>query len=73
MLFKILQGLLDRGILFTYACRIAKYEIEQKDHRKCMNSFFSYARQLQTLREGIKTDEQKEIFTTSRKNIDLVK
>ena len=27
-----------------------------------MNSFFSYARQLQTLREGIKTDEQKEIF-----------
>ena len=27
-----------------------------------MNSFFSYARHLQTLREGIKTDEQKEIF-----------
>ena len=28
-----------------------------------MNSFFSYARQLQTLREGIKTDEQKEIWS----------
>ena len=27
-----------------------------------MSSFFSYARQLQTVREGIKADEQKEIF-----------
>ena len=57
-----LQGLLERSILFDFACRVAKYEVEQKDVRKCMNSFFSYARQLQTLREGIKTDEQKEIF-----------
>ena len=58
----MIQGLLPRGILFHFACSIAKYEIEAKDNGKCMSSFFSYARQLQTLREGIDTDGQKEIF-----------
>ena len=58
----ILQGLLDRSILFNFGCRIARYQIEEKDHRKCMTSFFSYARQLGGLREKIETNEQKEIF-----------
>ena len=50
------------SILFNFGCRIARYQIEQKDHRKCMTSFFSYARQLGGLREKIETPEQKEIF-----------
>ena len=60
--YQSFQGLLDRTVLFSFACRMARYKIEEKDHRKCMLSFYSYARQLSTMRERITKLYKKEEF-----------
>jgi len=56
------QGLLDRKNLFTFAVHIAQFTIGPEDWLKCQTSFFSFARELSTLRDGINTAEQKEMF-----------
>ena len=36
--------------------------VSLQDQRLCMRSFYSFARQLGTIRDGISTNEQKEMF-----------
>ena len=57
-----MQGLLDRKTCFKYACNVARYVVPDQDINKCMTSFYSYARELSNMREGIKSSEQKSMF-----------
>ncbi|TRY71890.1 hypothetical protein TCAL_12111, partial [Tigriopus californicus] len=56
------QGLLNRNVVFRVGAYISKYRIEDADWKKSLNSFFSFARQLASVREGLGTLEQKETF-----------
>ena len=57
-----LQGLLDRKSLFKFAIHIAQFKIQPEDWSKCQSSFYGYARELFTLREGIAELENKQLF-----------
>ena len=58
----VLQGLLDRKSLFKFAIHIAQFKIQPEDWSKCQSSFYGYARELFTLREGIAELENKQLF-----------
>lgn len=56
------QGLLEKSILFDFAGRMARYRIPPADKKKCMVSFYSYARQIASIREKITLTYKKEEF-----------
>ena len=56
------QGLLDKTTLFNFGCRMARYRIPEHEHRKCLVSFYSYARQIASIREKIALTFKKEEF-----------
>lgn len=58
----LFQGLLDRKSLFRFAVHIAQFKIQPDDWNKCQTSFYGYARELATLRDGLSSAEQKEMF-----------
>ncbi len=57
-----LQGLLNKLMIFSFACHISNFDIAEEDRKRCLRSFFMFARQLSSIREGIKDSEQKEEF-----------
>ena len=56
------QGLLDKITLFNFGCRMARYRIPEQEHRKCLVSFYSYARQIASIREKISLTFKREEF-----------
>jgi len=68
-----LQGLLTKLQIFSFACHISNYEIADSDMRKCSRSFFMFARQLSSIREGIKEKSQRKEFDLEvRENLSSV-
>ena len=54
--------MLDKTTLFNFGCRMARYRIPEHEHRKCLVSFYSYARQIASIREKITLTFKKEEF-----------
>ena len=44
------------------ATHISEFNIPAKDAKKCANSFYSFARKITTVREGLDSKETKEGF-----------
>ena len=54
--------MLSRNLIFSVATHISQFNIPAKDAKKCANSFYSFARKITTVREGLDSKETKEGF-----------
>ena len=62
LLLPSIQGLLTKPLIFNFACYINEYVIRPEDVRRCMMSFFNFARQITGIREAISGAEQRSAF-----------